>query len=337
MRVTLGTFQAGSGRRPQYQGTAARVVGGAGSRVAARSILPRRVHVAGADRRHLAYHQQGGHLRHPVQGVGRDDADDRRRSQASRGQDRHHVGAAHLGFGDDAPSARAHDRARRRHIRSTATMDRRAGRVSSCRCGFCRGLFRRLVHRDAARRPRRWQVCILRRSCRARRLPQPFAAFLSPLRKIEWVVYAKSPFGGPEAGARLSVALHAPRRHLESSAGRRDDTASRSNTRTIASKGPARFKTMTLASRRVYPAVPAPRAAERLPPHPPLRAARQRQARESLAKARELLAVPAPFRAGPENTKTTSRHLPTPCPCCGAGCSSSRSLHAVARRAISRR
>jgi hypothetical protein len=26
-----------------------------------------------------------------------------------------------------------------------------------------------------------------------------FAAFLAPLRKIEWVVYAKEPFGGPEA------------------------------------------------------------------------------------------------------------------------------------------
>jgi hypothetical protein len=28
---------------------------------------------------------------------------------------------------------------------------------------------------------------------------QSFAAFLAPLRKVEWVVYAKRPFGGPEA------------------------------------------------------------------------------------------------------------------------------------------
>src|SRR5260370_40959318 len=28
---------------------------------------------------------------------------------------------------------------------------------------------------------------------------QSFAAFLAPLRKAEWVVYAKRPFGGPEA------------------------------------------------------------------------------------------------------------------------------------------
>ena len=29
--------------------------------------------------------------------------------------------------------------------------------------------------------------------------PQAFAAYLAPFRKIEWVVYAKPPFGGPEA------------------------------------------------------------------------------------------------------------------------------------------
>lgn len=29
--------------------------------------------------------------------------------------------------------------------------------------------------------------------------PQAFAAYLAPLRKIDWVVYAKPPFGGPEA------------------------------------------------------------------------------------------------------------------------------------------
>ena len=29
--------------------------------------------------------------------------------------------------------------------------------------------------------------------------PQVFAAYLAPMRKTEWVVYAKPPFGGPEA------------------------------------------------------------------------------------------------------------------------------------------
>ena len=50
-----------------------------------------------------------------------------------------------------------------------------------------------------------------------------FAAFLAPLRKTEWVVYAKRPFGGPQGRARLSVALHPPRRHLQPPAVAADD------------------------------------------------------------------------------------------------------------------
>src|ERR1700694_1203662 len=53
------------------------------SRSAARAVLPCRVHAAGADRRHRLS-QQGGHLRSPVQGFGRDPDHDRRRSQAPR-------------------------------------------------------------------------------------------------------------------------------------------------------------------------------------------------------------------------------------------------------------
>ncbi len=29
--------------------------------------------------------------------------------------------------------------------------------------------------------------------------PEAFATFLAPLRRSEWVVYSKKPFGGPEA------------------------------------------------------------------------------------------------------------------------------------------
>ena len=31
--------------------------------------------------------------------------------------------------------------------------------------------------------------------------PKAFDAYLAPLRKIEWYLYLKSPFGGPEAGS----------------------------------------------------------------------------------------------------------------------------------------
>ena len=41
--------------------------------------------------------------------------------------------------------------------------------------------------------------------------PGVFRARLAPLRRAEWVIYAKSPFGGPQNRPRLSVALHPPR------------------------------------------------------------------------------------------------------------------------------
>ena len=46
------------------------------------------------------------------------------------------------------------------------------------------------------------------------------AAFLAPLRKKNWFVYAKPPFAGPRGRAGLSVALHPPRRDLQQPAHR---------------------------------------------------------------------------------------------------------------------
>ena len=111
----------------------ARVDGGAGGRAAARALLPRRLHAAGRDRRHRLP-EQGGDLRPAVQGLGRDHAHDRRRPEASGRQDRHHLGAAHLGLGHDASSARAHDRARRRSLARMASAGSPPGPTSSCPC-----------------------------------------------------------------------------------------------------------------------------------------------------------------------------------------------------------
>ena len=122
----------------------------------------------------------------------------RGRSQAPRRPHRHHLRAPHLGLGADAPSARAHDRAGRRHLRSTA----RAG--SSCRPDFFlpvhvlsrlfRGLFlAKLVAAHRAGRLKFFGDHARLDDTRA------FKAYLAPLRKIEWVVYAKRPFGGPQA------------------------------------------------------------------------------------------------------------------------------------------
>ena len=93
------------------QGMARRARG----RPAAGAVLSRGVHAAGADRRHRLP-EQGRDLRSLVQGLGRDAAHDRGRSQASRRPHRHHLRAAHLGLGAHPSPARAHDRAGRRHL-----------------------------------------------------------------------------------------------------------------------------------------------------------------------------------------------------------------------------
>jgi len=42
-----------------------------------------------------------------------------------------------------------------------------------------------------------------------------FDAALAPLRRAEWVVYAKRPFAGPKAVLAYLAALHPPRRDLQ--------------------------------------------------------------------------------------------------------------------------
>ena len=91
------------------------VAGRARGRAAARRLLPCRLHVAGRVARH-GLSEQARDLPSAHEGVGRDHAHDRRRSQAPGRQDRHHRRAPHLGLGADASSARAHDRAGRRAV-----------------------------------------------------------------------------------------------------------------------------------------------------------------------------------------------------------------------------
>ena len=81
---------------------------------------------------------------------------DRRRSQASRRPHRHHRGAAHVGLGDDASSARAHDRAGRRTVGRWQQVDRIASRTSSCTSTCSAPVPRQAAgaaHRGARRRP----------------------------------------------------------------------------------------------------------------------------------------------------------------------------------------
>ena len=147
-----------------------------------------------------------------------------------------------------------------------------------------------------------------------------FTAFLAPLRKAEWVVYAKEPFGGPQAVlAYLSRYTHRvaiSNRRLISA----DETGVTFKWKDYRIKGPGRYKTMTLPThafiRRFLMHV-LPKGVHRIR-HYGLFANGNRAA--NIARARELLAVPP--RVPPHETDGPAepeqlRVLPKPCPCCG--------------------
>jgi hypothetical protein len=147
-----------------------------------------------------------------------------------------------------------------------------------------------------------------------------FAAFLAPLRRIEWVVYSKRPFGGPAAVlAYLSRYTH---------------RVAISNSRLISldhagvtfkwkdyrAKGRDRAKVMMLATdefiRRFLIHV-LPTGFHRIR-HYGLFASHQRA--ENIVRARELLNSPAPQTEVSDPDSAAADEPPTlahPCPCCG--------------------
>jgi hypothetical protein len=150
--------------------------------------------------------------------------------------------------------------------------------------------------------------------------PRAFAAFLAPLRKVEWVVYAKKPFGGSQAVlAYLSRYTHRvaiSNRRLISA----DETSVSFKWKDYRIEGPDRYKTMILPTHefiRRFLAHVLPKGLHRIR-HYGLFANGNRAA--NIARARELLA--APPRSRPAETSATTaadepRVLPRPCRCCG--------------------
>lgn len=145
-------------------------------------------------------------------------------------------------------------------------------------------------------------------------------AFLAPLRKAEWVVYAKKPFGSPQAVlAYLSRYTHRvaiSNRRLISA----DDKGVTFKWKDYRIEGPGRYTAMTLPThefiRRFLMHV-LPRGFHRIR-HYGLLASGNRAA--NIAQARTLLAVPARSEQ-PDTSDATAveepRVLPRPCPCCG--------------------
>jgi hypothetical protein len=147
-----------------------------------------------------------------------------------------------------------------------------------------------------------------------------FAAVLDPLRKIEWVVYSKRPFGGPAAVlAYLSRYTH----RVAISNSRLiafDDAGVTFKWKDYRAKGRERAKVMTLATHefiRRFLIHVLPSGFHRIR-HYGLFASHKRA--DSIARARELLNSPAP------QTQTSTPDAPNadeppalahPCPCCG--------------------
>jgi len=146
-----------------------------------------------------------------------------------------------------------------------------------------------------------------------------FDAYLTPLHEIDWVVYAKEPFAGPEEVLRyLSRYTHRvaiSNRRLVSA----DEKGVTFKYKDYRIEGPGRYKTMTLATdefiRRFLIHV-VPKGFHRIR-HYGLLASGNRAA--NIAHARKLLAMPLkePKIAKTEEVDEPSV-LPRPCPCCGA-------------------
>jgi hypothetical protein len=149
---------------------------------------------------------------------------------------------------------------------------------------------------------------------------QAFAAYLAPLRNVEWVVYSKRPFGGPEA----VLAYLARYTHRVAISNSRlialDDNGVTFKWKDYRVEGPDRYKVMTLATHefiRRFLSHVLPGGFHRIR-HYGLFANTVRA--DNIARARELLAVPKP----PNNTADTGhtdasepQTLSHPCPCCG--------------------
>jgi Putative transposase/Transposase zinc-binding domain len=150
--------------------------------------------------------------------------------------------------------------------------------------------------------------------------PAPFKAWLAALRKVEWVVYAKRPFGGPDAVlaylSRYTHRIAIANSRLVAFDGERVTF----KWKDYRAKADARYKLMTLDAdefiRRFLIHV-LPDGFHRIR-HYGLLANGGRA--ENIARARQLLNVPAPQNA-PSDADSTGDGEPQPlwhpCPCCG--------------------
>jgi hypothetical protein len=107
--------------------------------------------------------------------------------------------------------------------------------------------------------------------------PQAFAAYLRPLYNAKWVVYCKRPLRRTQGSLALSRPLHPPRRHLQSPLARMRSERRHLQVEGLQARRPRALQGDDAPHPRVHPPLPHACAARRLPSHPLLWPARQRQ------------------------------------------------------------
>jgi hypothetical protein len=149
--------------------------------------------------------------------------------------------------------------------------------------------------------------------------PKAFRAFLAPLRRKRWYLYAKRPFAGPKAVlAYLSRYTH--RVAISNSRLiKADATSVTFRVKNYRAKGPACYTAMTLAPGefiRRFLIHLLPQGFHRIR-HYGLFAGSAKA--ECIATARELLGTPAPRISAEANSadEAADDALDPPCPCCG--------------------
>jgi Putative transposase len=148
-----------------------------------------------------------------------------------------------------------------------------------------------------------------------------FTAFVKPLRKAEWVVYAKKPFGGPQAVlaylARYTHRVAIANSRLISA----DQTGVTFKWKDYRIEGLGRYKTMTLPAHefiRRFLIHVLPKGLHRIRHYGLFANGKNRTA--NIVHARQLLAVPqsaAHHNIDPAAVSDQPQALPLPCPCCG--------------------
>jgi hypothetical protein len=147
-----------------------------------------------------------------------------------------------------------------------------------------------------------------------------FTAFVKPLRKAEWVVYAKKPFGGPQAVlaylARYTHRVAIANSRLISA----DQTGVTFKWKDYRIEGPGRYKSMTLPTHefiRRFLIHVLPKGLHRIRHYGLFANGKNRAA--NIARARQLLAAPQnrEQHLDPAAEPDQPRALPMPCPCCG--------------------